>query len=204
MRLACFIHGYCNSDFREKLDTQNLLYVWGSTNIADISLTQNFAQKILWSTYTPQFTVVWICTMYNLEVFMTPKSLERRNIHLYHIATAPSQWGFEYADFIQCRELWRHTTSPKKGMSYLWYVTASDWLFICTESNVSKYSLVIPIIQFRNIVKEFQVFWFNINNSVQHNSFVCTQFWRCRESGLPLHWHYSQVLSVDQIDLFKN
>ena len=51
----------------------------------------------------------------------------------------------------------------------LFYLT----LFICPQSN--EYCYVIPIIQFRHIVKVFQVFLFNSNNSIQHNSFVCTQ-----------------------------
>ena len=40
--------------------------------------------------------------------------------------------------------------------------------FICTLSNGSKYCYVILIIQFKDTVKEFQVFLSNINNSIEH------------------------------------
>ena len=46
---------------------------------------------------------------------------------------------------------------------------------ICTQSNGSKYYNVMPIIQFRQKVKEFQVLLFNTDNSVQHYSFIGTQ-----------------------------
>ena len=47
--------------------------------------------------------------------------------------------------------------------------------FICTQSNGSKYCYVIPIVQFQHTVKGFQVLQFDVNNSVQHPSFICTQ-----------------------------
>ena len=47
--------------------------------------------------------------------------------------------------------------------------------FICTPLNGSNYCYIIPIIQFRPTVKEFQVLLFNTNNSIQRYSFVCSQ-----------------------------
>ena len=47
--------------------------------------------------------------------------------------------------------------------------------FICTQSNGSKYCYLVPIIQFRHSIKEFQVLLFNTYNSIKHYLFVCTQ-----------------------------
>ena len=44
----------------------------------------------------------------------------------------------------------------------------------------SKYCNVIPIIQFRHTVKEFQILLFNTNKSIQHYSFICTQLNGCK------------------------
>ena len=48
--------------------------------------------------------------------------------------------------------------------------------FICIQSNGSKQSYIIPIIQFSDTVKEFQVFPFNTNNSIRLHLFICTEF----------------------------
>ena len=47
--------------------------------------------------------------------------------------------------------------------------------FISTQLNVSKYCYVIPVIQFLHTVKWLKVLLCNTNNSIQHQSFVCTQ-----------------------------
>ena len=54
------------------------------------------------------------------------------------------------------------------------FFTHSIELYSFTQSNGSNYFYILPIFQFRHTVKEFQVLLFNTNNSIQHDSFVCT------------------------------
>ena len=48
-------------------------------------------------------------------------------------------------------------------------------LFIWTQLNCSKYCYIISIIQFRYTVQKFLIFLCHTNNSIKHQSFVCTQ-----------------------------
>ena len=73
--------------------------------------------------------------------------------------------------------------------------------FIFTQSNESTYCYVIPIIRFRQTVKEFHALLFNINHSIQHNSFVCTQFKHQTVPFDPLMGSYQVLLLRVRVDM---
>ena len=61
------------------------------------------------------------------------------------------------------------------GYKYYYLALSQLYWFICTQSKFSKYCYIIPIIQFRYTVKEFQVLQFSTTESIQYYSFVWTQ-----------------------------
>ena len=60
------------------------------------------------------------------------------------------------------------------------------------------YCYVIPIIQFKVTVKEFQVLLFNINNSIRRYLFVCSQL------NSSKYCYVSQTIQLDISHLFTH
>ena len=76
---------------------------------------------------------------------------------------------------VYCPPLHPGVVAIEKGAFRSPSTKVANFSSIFTESNDSKYYYVLPIIQFRHTVKEFQVLLFNIYNSIQYYSIVYTQ-----------------------------